>query len=96
MELSNYDSFPQEIPLIVEDDIFLYPFMIAPLFLSDESNIEAVEKAIDENKLVIVTVSKPGFDGIREKDSFYDVGVVGNIMLKVSLPCLLATSDAAD
>ncbi|OUR69437.1 endopeptidase La [Arcobacter sp. 31_11_sub10_T18] len=86
MELSNYDSFPQDIPLIVEDDIFLYPFMIAPLFLSDESNIEAVEKAIDENKLVIVTVSKPGFEGVREKDGFYDVGVVGNIMRKVSLP----------
>jgi len=86
MELSNYDSFPQDIPLIVEDDIFLYPFMIAPLFLSDENNIEAVEKAIDENKLVIVTVSKPGFEGAREKDGFYDVGVVGNIMRKVSLP----------
>ena len=86
MELSNYDSFPQEIPLIVEDDIFLYPFMIAPLFLSDESNIAAVENAIDENKLVLVTVSKPGFEGLREKDGFYDVGVVGNIMRKVALP----------
>ena len=26
MELENYDSFPQEIPLIIEDDVFLYPF----------------------------------------------------------------------
>ena len=86
MELSNYDSFPQEIPLIVEDDIFLYPFMIAPLFLSDENNIAAVEHAIDENKLVIVSVSKPGHEGLRDKDSFYDVGVVGNIMRKVTLP----------
>jgi ATP-dependent Lon protease len=86
MELSNYDSFPQEIPLIIEDDIFLYPFMIAPLFLGEDANIKAVESAIDTNKLVIVTVSKPSYEGKREAQSFYDVGVIGNIMRKVSLP----------
>lgn len=86
MELSNYDSFPQEIPLIIEDDIFLYPFMIAPLFLGEDINIKAVETAIDTNKLVIVSVSKPGQEGKRDADSFYNVGVVGNIMRKVSLP----------
>lgn len=86
MELENYDNFPQTIPLIIEDDIFLYPFMIAPLFLSNEQNIKAVEYAIEHNKLVVVTVSKHGKEGKREVDSFYDVGVVGNIMRKVSLP----------
>ncbi len=86
MELENYDSFPQEIPLIIEDDVFLYPFMIAPLFLGNDKNIQAVEHAIEENKLVIVSVSKPGFEGKRDRDSFYDVGVIGNIMRKVSLP----------
>ncbi|MDD3055038.1 MAG: endopeptidase La [Aliarcobacter sp.] len=86
MELENYDEFPQTIPLIIEDDIFLYPFMIAPLFLSNEENIKAVEYAIEHNKLVVVTVSKHGKEGKRESDSFYDVGVVGNIMRKVSLP----------
>ena len=86
MELENYDEFPQTIPLIIEDDIFLYPFMIAPLFLSNEENIKAVEYAIEHNKLVVVTVSKHGKEGKREADSFYDVGVVGNIMRKVSLP----------
>ncbi len=87
MELENYDSFPQEIPLIIEDDVFLYPFMIAPLFLGNDENIQAVEHAIEENKLVIVSVSKAGLEGKRDKDSFYDVGgVIGNIMRKVSLP----------
>jgi ATP-dependent Lon protease len=32
MDLTNYDEFPQELPLIIEDEVFLYPFMIAPLF----------------------------------------------------------------
>ncbi len=87
MDLTNYDEFPQELPLIVEDEVFLYPFMIAPLFLNSKANIDAVEKSINENKLVIVAVSKEGQESKeRNKDNFYDVGVIGNIMRKVSLP----------
>ncbi len=86
MELENYDSFPQQIPLIIEEDIFLYPFMIAPLFLNDKVNIDAVEDAINNNKLVLVTVSKQSHENSRKKEHFYDVGVIGNIMRKVSLP----------
>jgi ATP-dependent Lon protease len=86
MELENYDEFPQTIPLIIEDEIFLYPFMIAPLFLSNQENIKAVEYAMEHNTLVVVAVSKQGKEDKREEDSFYDVGVIGNIMRKVSLP----------
>ena len=86
MQLENYEDFPQTIPLIIEDELFLYPFMIAPIFLSDEQNIKAVENAIEFNKLVIVSVSKTASEKSREKDFFYNIGVIGNIMRKVSLP----------
>ncbi|QOP41936.1 endopeptidase La [Sulfurimonas marina] len=86
MKLSNYGEFPADIPVIAEDDIFLYPFMISPLFLNDEKNINAATKAIEDNSLVIVCPTKPGHDGEREYASLYDAGVVGSIMRKVSLP----------
>lgn len=86
MELTNYDQFPQSLPLIIEDDIFLYPFMIAPIFLSDEQNLNAVQEAMDNNKLVIVAVSHPGSEGKRGLDGFYNIGVIGNIMRKITLP----------
>jgi ATP-dependent Lon protease len=59
MKLSNYGEFPADIPVIAEDELFLYPFMISPLFLSDEANIKAATKAIEENSLVIVCPTKP-------------------------------------
>jgi ATP-dependent Lon protease len=86
MNLSNYGEFPADIPLIAEDELFLYPFMISPLFLSDEKNIAAATKAIEENSLVIVCATKEGHEGEREYDALYDAGVVGSIMRKVSLP----------
>ena len=86
MNLSNYGEFPADIPVIAEDELFLYPFMISPLFLSDEENIDAATKAIEESSLVIVCSTKPGHDGERGHDSLYEAGVVGSIMRKVALP----------
>ena len=86
MKLSDYSEFPVDIPVIVEDELFLYPFMISPLFLSDESNIKAAGKAIEESSLVIVCSTKSSHEGERDFDSIYKAGVVGSIMRKVSLP----------
>jgi len=60
--------------------------MISPLFLSDEVNIKAATKAIEENSLVIVCPTKPAHERERDYDALYDAGVVGSIMRKVSLP----------
>ena len=86
MKLSNYGKFPADIPVIAEDELFLYPFMISPLFLSDESNIDAATKAIEESSLVIVCPTKPSHEGERTYESLYEAGVVGSIMRKVALP----------
>ena len=86
MKLSNYGEFPADIPVIAEDELFLYPFMISPLFLNDKENINAATKAIDDNSLVIVCTTKPEHEGERDFDALYDTGVVGSIMRKVSLP----------
>jgi len=86
MKLSNYGEFPADIPVIVEDELFLYPFMISPLFLSDQANIDVATLAIEENSLVIVSPTKPSHEGERSYDAVYDTGVIGSIMRKVALP----------
>ncbi len=86
MQLSNYENFPANIPVISEDELFLYPFMISPLFLGDETNIAAATHAIDVNSLVIVCSTKPEHEGERGFDAMYDAGVIGSVMRKVSLP----------
>ena len=86
MKLSNYTELPANIPIIAEDDIFLYPFMISPIFLGDDANIKAVNAAMQDNTLVMVTPTKPSYEGERSFDAIYDAGVIGNIMRKVSLP----------
>lgn len=86
MQIENYDTFPTKLPVIIEDELFLYPFMISPLFLSDDANIEAATFAIEHDSLVIVCPTREEHDGERGFESIFDAGVIGSIMRKVSLP----------
>ena len=58
MQLSDYRDFPHDVPIIVENELFLYPFMISPIFLSDERSIEAINQAMSDDSLLVVCPSK--------------------------------------
>jgi ATP-dependent Lon protease len=86
MQLSDYDSFPNNLPIVVEDELFLYPFMISPIFLTDKKDIDAATAAMENNSLLFVTSSIEGSEGKRDFDAMYKVGVIGSIMRKVHIP----------
>ncbi len=86
MQLSNYEPFPVELPIIIEDNIFLYPFMISPLFLTKKEDIDAATYAMEKNSLIFLTNTKDGFEGSRELDDINSIGVIGSIMRKVHIP----------
>ncbi|MDD3775197.1 MAG: LON peptidase substrate-binding domain-containing protein, partial [Sulfurovaceae bacterium] len=86
MHLSDYDSFPASLPVVVEDEIFLYPFMISPIFLTSQKDIDAASFSMENNSLLFVVSSKSGKEGKREHDDLYKIGVIGSIMRKVQLP----------
>ena len=86
MQLSDYDAFPNTLPIVVEDELFLYPFMISPIFLTNQKDIDAATDAMENNSLLFVTSSMAGKEGSRDFDAMYKVGVVGSIMRKVHIP----------
>jgi ATP-dependent Lon protease len=86
MQLSDYDAFPTTLPIVVEDELFLYPFMISPIFLTDQKDIDAATDAMENNSLLFVTSSIPEKEGSRDFNAMYKVGVVGSIMRKVHIP----------
>jgi len=86
MQLNNYNKFPSTLPIIAEDNLFLYPFMISPIFLDDKENIEAVNDALSNNTLIMVCSTKPNEDDGKDFEAIYKSGVIGSIMRKVELP----------
>ena len=85
MQLSDYDALPSILPVVVEDELFLYPFMISPIFLTDKKDIDAATSAMENNALLFVTSSIEGREGSRAFESMYKVGVIGSIMRKVQI-----------
>ncbi len=86
MQLSDYEKFPTILPIIAEDEFFFYPFMISPIFLTSQPDIDAVTDAMENNSLLFVASTQSGKEGERSFESLYTLGVVGNIMRKVQMP----------
>jgi ATP-dependent Lon protease len=86
MQLSNYEPFPTQVPIIIEDELFLYPFMISPIFLTKKEDIDAATYAMEKNSLILLTTTKEGLEGSREQTDIHKIGVIGSIMRKVNIP----------
>ena len=86
MQINESKAFPTELPIIVEDELFLYPFMITPLFLSDDENLAALNLAVENQSQILVAPVRAQNEGMRDFEGIYDAGVVGTIMRKVPLP----------
>lgn len=84
MQIEEIQNYPATLPILVEDELFLYPFMITPIFINDSQNMKALELAIKNQTMLFVAPSK--FDNGRNFDEIFDCGVIGTIMRKVPLP----------
>ena len=83
-DLEKYEKKITDIPLVIESDMFLYPFMIAPIFFSSKMDIKAIDEAMEaKDKMLFVATAK---NNDENGEDFYDVGVVGTILRKVILP----------
>jgi len=85
MQLSDYENFPTVLPIVAEDNLFFYPFMISPIFLTSQKDIDAATEAMEKDSLLFVTTTQPGKEGERRLDVLHPVGVVGNIMRRVQM-----------
>ncbi|EDP6341648.1 endopeptidase La [Campylobacter jejuni] len=84
MQIEEIQNYPANLPVLVEDELFLYPFMITPIFINDSSNMKALDLAIKNDSVLFVAPSK--LENGRNFDEIYNCGVIGAIMRKVPLP----------
>ncbi len=78
------EDFPKILPLLVEEDTFLYPFMITPIFLQNNASIKALAYARSNKSLVFIACQK---DKLNDNEApYYDVGVIGSVMRESNMP----------
>ncbi|MDX6403517.1 MAG: ATP-dependent Lon protease [Blastocatellia bacterium] len=79
-------QIPDELPLLPLRDIVIYPFMIVPLFVSREKSIRAVDEALGQHRMILLTCQKDLDKEEPQQEDLYDVGTVAVIMRMLKLP----------
>src|SRR5262245_31531804 len=77
---------PEVLPVLPLRDIVIFPFMIVPLYVSRERSIKAVDQALAENRMILLTAQKRQDDEDPGPDDMYTVGTVALIMRMLKLP----------
>jgi len=79
-------KIPEVLPLLPVRDMVMYPSVVLPLFVGREMSINAVEKALSKDRLILVAAQKDLTDEDPLPERIYSVGVVSQIMRMLRLP----------
>ena len=77
---------PAELPVLPLRDMVLYPFIIAPLSVARDVSIQAVDKALAENRMILLVAQKDKDEEEPAEADLFRVGTVAVIMRMLKLP----------
>ena len=79
-------EIPESLPILPVRDVVIFPYMILPLFVGRDISINAIEKAMESNKLILLVSQKDLNVETPVVDDLYTVGTVGTILRMLKLP----------
>ncbi|TDO99630.1 endopeptidase La [Marinomonas balearica] len=74
------------LPMLPLRDVVVYPHMVLPLFVGRTKSIEALEAAMDDDKLVFLVAQQDASKDDPIQADLYEVGTVAKIMQLLRLP----------
>ena len=79
-------EIPDSLPLMAVRDVVVFNYMIIPLFVGRPGSIEAVNEAMNNDKLLMLVSQKDATKDNPGPDDLYRVGMVSMIMRTLKLP----------
>ena len=79
-------NIPEILPLLPIRDVVVFSFMFLPLFVGREPSIQAVEEALNKDRLIFLVTQKDMSEEKPQPDDLYRVGVIATIMKMLKLP----------
>ncbi|MBE8717460.1 endopeptidase La [Cellvibrio polysaccharolyticus] len=75
-----------ELPLLPLRDVVVYPHMVTPLFVGRGKSIEALERAMANDKQVLLVAQKNPAEDSPGAEDVYRVGTIASILQLLKLP----------
>jgi ATP-dependent Lon protease len=79
-------NVPEVLPVLPLRDMVVYPFIIAPLSVAREISIRAVDHALAENRMILLTAQRDKDEEEPATEDLFGVGTVAVIMRMLKLP----------
>ena len=77
---------PSELNVLPLKDLVFYPHMVVPLIIGREQSIEAIERSMLDNKIIMMVTQRDALkEDITPRD-LYRIGVTGRILQIIKLP----------
>ncbi|MFQ5441878.1 MAG: endopeptidase La [Thermodesulfobacteriota bacterium] len=86
MKDSEFKRDPLIVPLIPLRDIIVFPYMVVPLFVGRDKSTKALDRAMGEDKSILLATQKKAKIENPAKDDIYTVGTLGTILQLLKLP----------
>ncbi len=77
---------PNELPMMAVRDVVVFNYMIIPLFVGRPSSVEAVNAAIEGDKLLMLLTQKDATRDNPDPADLYNIGMVCMVMRTLKLP----------
>src|SRR5918912_145133 len=79
-------KIPDVLPVLPLKDLVIFPFIIVPLSVSREKSINAVDQALAENRVIMLTAQKDFQNEDPGEEDLFGVGTAAIIMRMLKLP----------
>ncbi len=79
-------KIPQELPILPLRDMVVYPFIIAPLSVARDISIQAVDRALSENRMIMLVAQRDKHEEDPSENGLFSTGTVAVIMRMLKLP----------
>ncbi len=76
----------EELPVIVLPDTVIFPYTVAPFFLTDAVSTRAVDEAMKGKRDIFLAFQKESADSPVQKKNLYQTGTVAHILQVLKLP----------
>ncbi len=67
-------------PLLPLRDVVVFPHMVIPLFVGRKKSIQALERAMESGKHILLVTQKDAGDEDPTPEHIYEVGTIANIL----------------
>ncbi len=79
-------DYSKKYPLLPLRDVVVFPHMVIPLFVGREKSVQALERAMKQDRMILLSTQKDARVTVPDEDEIYPIGTVSEILQLLKLP----------